>query len=175
MRGLAFFLILWLMACGGGGESSTPADAPPQPDADPSATCLVPADYGDLGTKTGTMGPAGASSLTVVLDAGPPRDSFFINLRTGREPFTNGLATGTYQLAGGDSSTCGICINIIADIVTGSGPTKFYFATSGMVTLTSHTPPAGSVTNLAFLEVTASGTPTNSGCISRIDSLAFSM
>ena len=176
MRGL-LLSIFSLAACGGGG-SDAPVDAPPQQvDADPSATCLVLANYGDLGAKTGATGPAGDSSLSVVVDAGPPRDSFFINLKSGQGVFAGGLMTGTFTLSGAElsQSTCGLCISIIADIVAGSGPTKFYFATGGMVTLTSHTPPEGTISNVTFHEVTSAGTPTNSGCTSQISALAFSL
>jgi hypothetical protein len=170
MRG---FVLVVLAACGGGSDETPDA---PSPDADNSATCLVPGSYGDLGAKSGTttMGP---STLTITLDAGPPRDSFFLKLVSGKGVFAGGLATGTYSIAGVDASfnDCGLCVNVIADIVAGSGPTKFYFATSGSVTLTATTPPAGTLSDVQLVEVNlASGTPASSGCASDIGMLAFS-
>lgn len=137
--------------------------------ASDEARCLVASDYGDLGARTGTVS-AGASptSLTVVLDEGPPRDSFFINLK-------NAIPTGTYQIDGAnaDATTCSLCVNIIADIVAMQGPTKFYFATSGSVTLTATEPPAGTLSDVVLVETSAGGAPTNSGCTSRIGAMSF--
>lgn len=166
-------VLVVLAACGGGSDALPDA---PSPDADNSAQCLVPGSYGDLGAKTGmtTMGP---STLTITLDAGPPRDSFFLKLVAGKGVFAGGLATGTYSIAGVDASfnDCGLCVNVIADIVTGSGPTKFYFATSGSVTLTGTTPPAGTLSNAHLVEVNiGTGAPASSGCASDIGMLAFS-
>ena len=161
--------ILVVAACGGGGGSDTPDAAP---DANP--TCLIAGNYGDLGAKTGTttMGP---STLTIVLDPGPPRDSFFLKLTSGRGAFAGGLTTGTFPITGAEtsSSTCGVCVNIIADIVSGQGPTKFYFATSGSVTLTSHSPPVGTLSDAQFVEVSVGGLPVNRGCAGSISAMAF--
>lgn len=152
------------------GCSDDPAPMMEPPDAStPNAQCLVEADYGELGALTGSTGSTmSPTSLTVVLDAGPPRDSFFINLK-------NGIGTGTYQIDGADAdaTTCSLCVNIIADIVAMQGPTKFYFATAGSVMLTATQPPAGSLSNVTFVETTSGGAPTNSGCTSRIGSMTF--
>lgn len=115
--------------------------------------------------------------MTVVLDPGPPRDSFFIKLDMGKGAFTGGLANGTFPLTGADaaSATCGSCVNIIADIVAMQGPSKFYFATSGSVTLTSTQPPIGTVSNLAFVEVGVNGDVMPGGCTATIASMSFSM
>lgn len=170
MRG---FVLVLLAACGGGSEDVPDAA---MPDADNSAQCLVPGNYGDLGAKTGTTA-MGASTLTITLDAGPPRDSFFLKLVSGKGVFSGGLATGTFSIAGVDASfsDCGLCVNVIADIVTGSGPTKFYFATSGSVTLTATAPPAGTLTNVHLVEVNiGTGAPAGTGCATDIGMLAFS-
>jgi hypothetical protein len=172
----AWFVLVLLSACGGGSGDPVPIDAPPMPDAPyDTARCLIQGLYGDLGAKTGgqtTM--TGPATTTIVLDPGPPRDSFFLKLNTGKGVFTGGLANGTYTLAGADLgfSTCGACINIVADIGT-MGPTKFYFATSGTLTLTSTQRPAGSVQNVTFEEVTASGAVVAGGCTARIDAMTF--
>ena len=47
------------------------------------ARCLITGTYGALGTKTG-MPTLGATTLSVVLDPGPPRDTFFIKLNAGK-------------------------------------------------------------------------------------------
>ena len=164
-------LLLALSACGDDGSSAVDASI----DAYDSARCLIDGDYGDLGAKTGTTAQ-GPQTLTVVLDTGPPRDSFFLKLNAGKGAFAGAPMPGTYPLAGADaaSPTCGVCVNIIADIVTGQGPSKFYFATAGSVTLTSVTPPIGTVTNLVFTEVDAGGGVIAGGCSSAIDAMAFS-
>lgn len=165
MRWSCFVLVA---ACGGGGSDS------PDASIDANPTCLIAGNYGDLGAKTGTttMGP---STLTIVLDPGPPRDSFFLKLTSGRGVFAGGLATGTFPITGSEasSSTCGVCVNLIADIVTGQGPSKFYFATAGSVTLTSHTPPVGTLSNVQLVEVSAGGLPVNSGCTGSISAMSF--
>src|SRR5687767_15461588 len=77
-----------------------------------TARCLIAGHYGALGTKSGmpTLGP---TTLSVVLDGGPPRDTFFIKLTTGKGVFAGGLANGTYPLAGADLdfTNCGLCVN----------------------------------------------------------------
>ena len=167
--------ILVLAACGGGESSSTP-DAPGNA-ADAGydeARCLIKGDFGAVGSVTGTASMGG---ITVTLDAGPPRDTFFLRMNAGMGVFTGGIAPGMYTISGADAgyNTCGLCVNIIADIVTGSGPSKFYFATSGMVTLTSTASPiAGSAQNLQFVEVDInSGNPVPGGCTGSIDSISF--
>lgn len=176
MRRLPLALLV-LAACS---DSSAPGvDAPPAIDAAvdaPSnpADCLISTAYGDLGTKTGITSQ-GPTTLSVVLDAGPPRDSFFIKLNAGVGVFSGGLANGTYTLTGAelDLSTCGLCVSIIADIVTGQGPTKLYFATGGTVTLTDTAPPTGTMQDVTFQEVDFGGGMVPGGCTSSITAMAF--
>lgn len=164
-------------------------DPPPQLldgsiiDADPQALCLIPASYGALGAKTGSPDVTTANTLTVVLDPGPPKDDFFVKLVPGKGAFAAGtLQTGTFNVTGADASftNCGLCINIIADIVANQGPTKFYYADSGMITLTSADPTgaapskiAGSGQSLHFVETNLDGTPVPGGCTATIASIAF--
>lgn len=164
-----------LSACGDDG-GSTAVDAPSGTDAYDTARCLITGNYGALGAKTGTTAQ-GPATLTVVLDPGPPRDSFFIKLNAGKGAFTGGLANGTFPITGADASspTCGLCVNIIADIVAMQGPSKFYFATAGSVTLTSTQPPIGTVSDLSFVEVGVNGDVMPGGCTATIDSMSFSM
>jgi hypothetical protein len=166
-------LLLAVAACGG--ESSTTPDAPAStPDAFDTATCLIKGDFGAVGSVTGTA-TMGANTLSATLEAGPPRDAFFLKLVAGKGVFTSGLATGTHTIAGADAGylTCGLCVHIIADIVTGSGPSKFYFADSGTVTLTSTGPIAGSAQNLHLAEVDINSGQKIPGCEATIASISF--
>lgn len=171
-------LLLVLAACGGDDAMTTP-DAPGgTPDADNSAQCLIKGDYGALGQVTGTAGMAsGATTVTVTLEAGPPRDTFFIRMVPGNGAFASGLAAGTYTISGVDTdyNNCGLCVHIIADIVTGQGPSKFYFADAGSVTLMSTTAPImGSATNLHLAEIDiGTGAKVPGGCEATIDSINF--
>lgn len=147
-------------------------------DAYDTARCRIAGDFGALGSLTGTAGTMGGTTVTVTLDAGPPRDTFFLKMVTGKGVFAGGVAPGTYTIAGVDAQyeNCGLCVHIIADIVTGSGPTKFFFADAGTVTMTSTSPPiAGSAQNLHFVEVDINtGQPVAAGCQGSIDSISFS-
>jgi hypothetical protein len=162
-------LVIFVSLAACSDDAPTTVDATGIDASSDEARCLVPSDYGNLGTLTGaTSAGMSPTSLTIVLDEGPPRDSFFINLK-------NAVPAGTYEITGdnANASTCSVCVNIIADIVAMQGPTKFYFATSGSVTLTATEPPAGTLTNVGFVETTVGGAPTNSGCISQIAAMSF--
>ncbi len=170
MRIVLATLVLLFGGCGDGSGSA--ADAPA--DAYDTARCLIAGNYGALGSKSGTTAQ-GDTTLTVVLDPGPPRDSFFLRLNMGKGVFASGLANGTFEITGTDASspTCGLCVNIIADIVTMQGPSKFYFATAGSVTLTNTRPPTGSVSGLSFVEVGVNGDVMPGGCTATIASMTF--
>jgi hypothetical protein len=172
---LMFVLSVALGACGDESSPSTPdaagggsADA-----ANPSA-CLIKGDYGAAGSISGTAS-MGASSLSATLEAGPPRDVFFVKLNTGKGAFAFGLTPGTYQITGADAgyTTCGLCVHIIADLVAGQGPSKFYFADSGSVTLTSTGPVNGSATNLHFNEIDSTTGAVIPGCEATMASITF--
>lgn len=146
---------------------------PPQDEA----TCKVPSDYAALGAVSGTAGAntAGDPTIAITIAAGPPRDVLQVRLTAGVGAFAGGLKTGTFTIGGADASFsgCGLCLTVIADLVAGVGPTKFYQATSGTVTLTSTTRPyAGTLSNLSFGEVTIDGTPVP-GCETEIASASF--
>lgn len=166
--------ILFVAACGGDDSSSTP-DAPGStPDAYDTARCLIKGDFGAIGSVTGTA-TMGVNTLSATIDAGPPRDTFFIKLVTGKGVFASGLAAGTYTISGVDAGylTCGLCVHIIADIGSG-GPGKFYFADSGSVTLAATGPVMGSAQNLHLAEVDInSGAKVPGGCEATIDSISF--
>lgn len=167
-------LLLFAVACSD--SSSTTVDAPGgMPDAYDSARCLIKGDYGAVGSLTGSA-TMGANTLSATLDAGPPRDSFFLKLTAGKGVFAGGVAPGTYTISGVDAGylTCGLCVHIIADIVASSGPSKFYFADSGTVTLTATAPIAGSATNLHFTAVDInSGAKIADGCDATMASIMF--
>ena len=153
-------------------------DAPSAPDADQTATCLVKGSYDTLPGLAGAAGSAqGATTLTFVLDPGPPgKDDLFFRLVPNKGVFSAGLAPGTYTIGGADASyaTCGLCTNLIADI-TSQGPSKFYYASSGTVTLDTVTPPiTGGAKNLVFTEIDISTGMTNGPCVSHIPTVAFS-
>jgi hypothetical protein len=154
------------------------ADPPPHLLAlDAIDHCLVPGDYGAIGAVVGTQSVVGLGNpaLTVVLDPGPPKDDFFLRLVAGAGVFAAGLRTGSFAIGGADADAarCGLCTNVIADIVAGQGPTKFYFATAGTVVLTSTSPIAGSAQALQLVEVTADGGVVAGGCTTAIGSIAF--
>jgi hypothetical protein len=167
------FSLIVIAACGG--ESSTTPDAPGQsPDAFDQSQCLVEGDYGAVGAITGTA-TMGSGTLSATLDAGPPRDVFFIKLVSGKGVFAGSPQPGTYTISGADAdyNNCGLCVHIIADLVAGQGPSKFYFADSGTVTLTSTTNVAGSAMNLHFNEVDLTSGAVIPGCQATMTSISF--
>jgi hypothetical protein len=169
----AWIALVLLVACGDSGGAVV-VDAPPMPDAPyDTARCLIQGYYGDLGAKLGTTSQ-GVTTSTIVVDPGPPRDVVFLKLNAGKGVFAAGLANGTFPLTGAElgNTTCGACVNIVADI-TNTGPTKFYFATGGSVTLTATSPPAGTFTNVTFQEVTSGGAMVPGGCDAKITSMSF--
>jgi hypothetical protein len=172
MRRYAMFLLL--TACSDSSSSSSPDAPAAMPDAYDTARCLIKGNYGAVGSVTGTA-TMGANTLSATLDPGPPRDTFFVKLTTGKGVFTGGVAPGTYTISGADAGylTCGLCVHIIADI-TSSGPSKFYFADAGSVTLTMAGPVVGSAQNLHLAEIDInSGTKVAGGCEATIDSISF--
>lgn len=173
---IAIAVIALTSACSSDPPQMAVADA--SPDAFDTARCLVKGNYGALGSLTGTRNmTATATTATMTIDPGPPRDTFFVKLEPNRGVFSTGVKPGTYAISGVDAgfSTCGLCVHIVADIVSGSGPTKFYFAESGSVTLTSTTTPVtGSAQNIVFREVDInSGQFVTNGCSATIDSVSF--
>ncbi len=167
--------ILLLAACS---DSPSTTDASTTADAFDPARCLILGDYGAVGSLAATAGSnQGATTITATLDPGPPKDSFFIKLVPGNGAFIGGVAPGTYTISGVDAdyNNCGLCVHIIADIVASQGPSKFYFADAGTVTLTSTTPPImGSAQGLHFAEVDInSGAPVAGGCQATMDSVEF--
>jgi hypothetical protein len=170
MRSLTIACALALTAGACGDPAPTLLDA--------AAMCLIPADYGALGTRTGTQDATGTGtpSITVVLDPGPPKDDFFLKLVAGKGAFAGGLAPGTFTIGGADASFagCGVCTNILANIDPAAGPGKFYFTDSGTVTVTTTTPVAGSAHDLHFVEIDLpTGMAIPGGCTATLGSITF--
>lgn len=166
MRSLVFVAALAACSDGGGGPDA----------AYDTARCLIKGTYGDLGTIAGSAGQ-GPTTSTIVLEVGPPRDSMFLKLTDLKGAFSGGLKTGTFSISGADAdyNGCGLCLNIIADIVAGQGPAKFYFADTGSVTLTATMPPAGSLSNIHLREVNfMTGVFVPNGCEATIAKATFS-
>ncbi len=177
MRASLAVALLLPAACSG---SSSSPDARPA-DAYDTAKCLIKGVYGALGSVTGTAGTTGgATTITVTLDPGPPgKDDLFFKLVPNKGAFSSGApAPGTYTIAGADANYngCGLCTLIIAGIMPTTGPSKFYMAQSGTVTLTSVTPPIhGTAMNLEFAEIDIStGNTVTGGCTASITSVDFS-
>ena len=149
------------------------------PDADRITQCQIPADYGALGVTTGIQDATHTStpSITVVLDPGPPQDVFFLALGAGKGAFAGGIKAGTFTLDGtadANFASCGVCTNILANIDTTAGPSKFYFADTGTVTVATTNPVSGSAQNLHFVEIdlgTSMAIP--GGCTATIASITF--
>jgi hypothetical protein len=160
---------IWLVvACACSGK-------PAAPDAYDMARCIIRGNYGDLGMVRGTAGTiGGASTITIVLDAGPPKNDFFVKLIPGKGAFSAGaIRTGTYAIASADANyaTCGLCVNLVAGI-TMTGPSKFFFADAGSVTIT--TPASGTAHDLHFAEIDiGSGAEIPGGCVGAITTLMF--
>jgi len=166
---MRFVLALFaLAACSDDPPPASP-DAAPQPDAPPS-NCLVEPSY-TLGAITGEANTAmgGAITGTFTINPGPPRDTFFVKL-------TN-ITPGDYVIDGTDTdfNACTLCVNIIADIVAGQGPTKFYQAQSGSITLTATTATsvAGTASNIVLREVSVSTGAIVGDCATTIVSADF--
>jgi hypothetical protein len=178
MRSLPIACVLAVSAGACGDAAPTVFDARVVPDADRLTQCLIPADYGALGTRTGTQDSTGTGtpSITVVLDPGPPKDDFFLKLVTGKGAFAGGLQAGTFTIGGADAgfASCGVCTNLLANIDPSSGPGKFYFADAGTVTIGATNPVSGSAQNLHFVEIDLSTSmPVTGGCAATLGSIAF--
>jgi len=178
--------LLALTACGSDPEGDdTPAldAATASPDADLSRCTVVP-DLGDLGALAGTGTASGAAgtrqvnvSVTVAQDTST-RDVVYVQLKGGRGTFAAGApAPGTYPITGVDAAygTCGVCVTLIGDLVPGQGPTQFYFATGGTVTVSAVTGRlTGSVSGVTFGELDLTSEElVAGGCTSRLGGLAF--
>src|SRR5690606_5893788 len=96
---LAVAAVLVLAACGDDGSMMmTQTDAATQTDAQNQNQCLIPGSYGAVGSLTGTAGAMGGVTATFTLDAGPPRDTFFLKMVDGNGVFSAGITPGTYTI-----------------------------------------------------------------------------
>ncbi len=174
--------ILLIAGCSDVGETGG-VDAAPGIDAVPRS-CTVATDLGALGARDGTPMASGSGttrrvsvSMVVASDAAT-RDAVFVQLFGGRGVFAGGAPVpGTYPLTGAELGfeTCGVCVTVIGDIVTGQGPTQFYMARSGTVTITQATGSlTGSLSAMTFGELDlADGMVIRDGCETQHGGLTF--
>ena len=190
MRFTTSALCLALAACGGDDGQTPAVDAMPAADAPVDATTctLLETDYGDLGAQTGqaTLEPDDAENILkmeIPLNQETPPDVLFIELYDDSDPFSGGLAAGTYTIIDfqADIVNCGACVYIAADREVGQ-PLKFHMASSGTLTIDAvdATPGTGSIQgslagiNLREVEVQQGGqVVVENGCRTAIGSDEF--
>lgn len=175
--------LLVFAGCSEVGDAGGDVDAAAGMDA-PARSCTVVEDLGALGARDGTAMASGAAgsrvlsvSMTVAADAAT-RDVVFVQLKGGRGAFAGGDPTpGTYAITGADAgyTTCGVCVTVIGDLVTGQGPTQFYSATGGTVTITqTEGALVGSLAEVSLQELDLlSETLVDGGCTTRVGGLSF--
>jgi len=138
-------------------------------------TCTAAADYGAATLTNVTPDDSNLpDEMFATGDLNTDVDGVAIDLWDGYGVFANGLAPGTYTLAGDelDPATCGLCVNLYTDY-DGNAVTDFYFATGGTVTITSVDPLAATLSDVTFQHVDSNGAPVGDGCTSHITSATF--
>jgi hypothetical protein len=192
------------LACGGDSNNKTihTVDAKVFKDG-PPAVCTAQSAYngvslgsnqGEYYTPTnGSSDPIQEMDALLNMDAMP--DAIHLLLYEGYGAFAGSgsagyVKTGTFTIQGDelDFAKCGVCAFISTDIhMQGSGfaDTDVYFATGGSLTLTAvgagsngSGTLAGHLDGVSFVHVSdptlATTTPAGDGCMSAIDTLAFS-
>jgi hypothetical protein len=194
------------MACGGG-SNNKPVDAKRAGDSGSGSavTCNATASYGaativaagsayaNSAAQIATDGSAGFIDANqgyygnINADAAP--DQFEMDLYENFGAFMTGsgtITTGTFTLTGDDLSyqNCGLCVAIYTNLASDGSPADFYFATGGMVDLTSVGTPtgsgistgtlSGSISNVMFAHWDGSADKAVGDCNSMITSLSFS-
>ncbi len=138
---------------GSGGDDTTGGDdtGEPAPDAGPAAaTCAVPDTMGTMtlvnpvaqqSNQPGSQGALHILSLVADLDTAATPDKLNLQFWDGAGVFTGAVTTGTFTIAGPETSleTCGACVAVLGNFTSGVGAEMFYAASSGTVTLTSVT------------------------------------
>ncbi|HEY1810783.1 MAG TPA: hypothetical protein VGG74_00415 [Kofleriaceae bacterium] len=200
--------MLSLVACGGG-SNNKPADAKRAVDSGSGSavTCNATASYGAATiVAEGSAYAISAAEIAsdaaagyvdanqgyygfINADAAP--DKFEIDLYENLGAFMAGsgsgaITTGTFTLGGTDLSylNCGLCVEIYTNIANDGTATDVYFATGGMVDLTSVGTPtgsgistgtlSGSISNVMFAHWDGSADKAVGDCTSMITSLSFS-
>jgi hypothetical protein len=159
------------------------------PDAMVSAGCTTMATWGDQGPVDGNASESidiisgdAYRKLFVGAMEGVPGDHLVIDLWDGYGAFSGGFRTGTFTLAGAETSweECGVCVRVEADYDGGLSFTDHYMATGGTVNLTSiNGRITGSITNVTFRHIVVNmGPPETSmphadGCTSLISNGTF--
>lgn len=109
-------------------------------------------------------------------------DELWIDLWAQYGGFGSGdIKTGTYTIDGDEKafSTCGICVYVAAQVDADNGPSAYYWAQGGVVTLTSVMGKlTGTLTNITLAQVgiDPDGFPLDEvegNCASKIDSASF--
>jgi hypothetical protein len=200
--------ILSLIACEGSGNKPVDAKSGGGNDSGGSnggsASCTASASYGAASIVAD--GSAYANSAAQIaadgsagfvdanqgyygnINADPQPDEFEIDLYEDLGAFMTGsgdITTGTFTLSGADLSyeNCGLCLEIYTNLATDGSPTDLYFATGGMVDLTSVGTPtgsdistgtlSGSISNVTFAHWDGSADAAVGDCNAMITSLSF--
>jgi hypothetical protein len=120
------------------------------------------------------------TSLLFLLNSDPRPDIVALDLYDNMGGHVVVNATGTFPLSSSDAelSTCGVCVEIFADVdKTTTTPSQTYLASRGTLKLTKFdtTGVAGSLTNLELRQVDSSAAQDiPNGCIVTIDDAEFS-
>lgn len=167
-----------VVGCGDDDAVSTPdGDVLPPPDAaapidggpisaDAQPSCTVSADLGDLGLVTGsarrqTSGMNERVQFIGDLGLAVKPDWLDVQLYSGYGAFkTIPIQPGTYEIVGEEThfESCGVCVLVEGDFVSGAPPTQIYLATSGTVVITEVGPSGagrftGFIANVSFVSV----------------------
>ncbi|MEM9488690.1 MAG: hypothetical protein AAGC55_06070 [Myxococcota bacterium] len=123
-------------------------------------------------------------SLAVLDDSATP-DILAVELAQGYGVFTEALQTGTFEIAGAETSLadCGACIYMLGDLDPAAGARQFFMAQSGTITIESVPAAAGeqltgSIENVTLSEITRDPVSGQwvlvpDGCQSTLDQLSF--
>ena len=119
-----------------------PVDAPPPIDASPG--CDVPPSLGTITPSNPrarlNSGPPVHIKYEAPLNAGSEIDIVKLVLNQGRTVFANGfVAPITVTISGPETKyhSCGVCVEVFADVDQFDNHDQFYMATSGTVMITS--------------------------------------
>jgi len=148
------------------------------------ASCIIGAQYGNLGPIDGFTQVDGLDSAIWAGDlqvVSPYRGLLSIELYDGYTPFEAGIEPVTNHVLAGDDlnfATCGLCVRLV-ELDENEDATKYYMATAGTVTVTSVSGRiTGSATGLTFQEVTIEedtgiSSPVLGGCKSSVTGVQF--
>lgn len=122
---------------------------------------------------------------TSTINGGLDDDIFVLSARNGRGVFSSGLATGTFTIEGSeaDLSSCGLCIEVRADVSSQTNkPTMIFAADSGEIEIQTISNQlgesfSGSVSALGLRQVDDDGsgiyTDVSGGCRLAVEDFSF--